>query len=54
MNSGRLYAFEFDYLDKSEEPEMLSISTIALNFLGSGCARDIIAYCLQIEQCIPF
>ncbi len=54
MNSVRLYAFEFDYLDKSEEPEMLSISTIALNFLGSGCSRDIIASCLQIEQCIPF
>lgn len=54
VNSTRLYAFEFDYLDKSEEPEMLSISTIALNFLGSGCSRDIIASCLQIEQCIPF
>lgn len=54
VNSTRLYAFEFDYLDKSEEQEMLSISTIALSFLESGSSRDIIASMLQIEQCIPF
>jgi len=53
-NSTRLYAFEFDFLDQSEEPETMSISTIALNFLKSGSSRDMIASMLQIEQCIPF